>query len=61
MVTRASRWIVAVAVAAVLALLVATRGPHQPYAPLSAGAGNLRAQFNADAGKVRMIILPAPT
>jgi hypothetical protein len=53
--------VVAVAIAIVLAAVVASRGPAQPYEPLLPEVANLRAQFNADAGKVRMVILPAPT
>ena len=59
--TRASRFAVAIVLAIVVALVVATRGPSQPYESLTPAVGNLRAQFNADAGKVRMLILPAPT
>lgn len=44
-----------------LALLAACRGPVQPYESLAPGVANLRAQFNKDAGTVRIIILPAPT
>lgn len=42
-------------------LLAACRGPVQPYESLAPGVANLRAQFNKDAGTVRIIILPAPT
>lgn len=42
-------------------LVVACRGPVQPYEVLAPRVANLRAQFNADAGKVRIVILPAPT
>lgn len=44
-----------------LLLLAACRGPVQPYESLAPGVANLRAQFNQDAGKVRILILPAPT
>ena len=44
-----------------LALLAGCRGPEQPFEPLAPQVANLRAQFNQDAGKVRIIILPAPT
>ena len=48
--------------AAVLAVLVvACRGPERPYEALAPQAANLRAQFNTDAGNVRILILPAPT
>ena len=42
-------------------LLAACRGPVQPYESLAPQVANLRAQFNKDAGKVRILILPAPT
>jgi hypothetical protein len=45
----------------VVLLLTACRGPVQPYEVLTPQAANLRAQFNRDAGKVRIVILPAPT
>ena len=44
-----------------LFLLAACRGPVQPYESLAPGVANLRAQFNKDAGTVRILILPAPT
>ena len=47
--------------ACLLAVLTGCRGPAQPYAPLSPDAANLRAQFNADVGNVRIVLLPAPT
>ena len=49
------------AVAIVVAALATWRGPAQPYESLWPGVANLRAQFNADAGKVRILLLPAPT
>ena len=61
MVRRAAKLGVAVAMAIVVALLVAVRAPARPYESLWPGVANLRAQFNADAGKVRILILPAPT
>ena len=45
----------------VVLFLAACRGPVQPYEVLTPQAANLRAQFNRDAGKVRIVILPAPT
>src|SRR5262245_66655528 len=36
------------------------RGPEQRYTSLGAGAATLKQQFNADAGKTRILILPAP-
>jgi hypothetical protein len=44
-----------------LSQLAACRGPVQPFESLAPGVANLRAQFNNDAGKVRILILPAPT
>lgn len=44
-----------------LAWLAACRGPVQPYESLAPQVANLRAQFNEDAGKVRILILSAPT
>jgi len=43
-----------------LVLLAGCRGPQQPYTSFGAGAPALKAQFNADAGKTRIVILPAP-
>ena len=51
----------AVVIAVVLAAATTWRGPAQPYESLWPGVANLRAQFNADAGKVRILLLPAPT
>jgi len=44
-----------------LAVLAGCRGPHQAYTSFGAGAPALKQQFNADAGKTRILILPAPT
>jgi hypothetical protein len=41
--------------------LAACRGPVQRYEIVSPHAANLRSQFNADAGKVRIVLLPGPT
>jgi hypothetical protein len=41
--------------------LSACRGPEQPFEPLAPRVANLKAQFNQDASKVRILILPAPT
>jgi hypothetical protein len=41
--------------------LSSCRGPVQRYESLAPHVANLRAQFNQDAGKVRIVILPAPT
>jgi hypothetical protein len=35
--------------------------PTRPYATLSADAEPLRAQFNRDAGHIRIVMLVAPT
>jgi hypothetical protein len=43
-----------------LAVGSACRGPQQPYTSIRAGAAALTQQFNADAGKTRIVILPAP-
>ena len=53
--------VAALAIAIVLAAMAALRGPTQPYESLWPGVANLRTQFNADAGKVRVLLLPAPT
>jgi hypothetical protein len=36
------------------------RGPQQSYASLGPHAFPLKGQFNQDAGKIRIAILPAP-
>ena len=41
--------------------IVLSRGPERPYEPLAPQVANLRAQFNADVGKVRILLLPALT
>ena len=56
----ARRLALAVLLAFVLPL-AACRGAVQPYESLAPQVANLRAQFNADAGKVRILLLPAPT
>lgn len=63
MVIRTSRRgvVAAIALAIVVAIIVATRGPVSPYESLSPGVANLRAHFNADVGKVRILLLPAPS
>ncbi len=43
-----------------LALTLACRGPEQKYQTITAHVSPLREQFNADAGKTRILILPAP-
>jgi len=36
------------------------RGAEQGYTSFTAGAARLKQQFNADAGRTRIVILPAP-
>ena len=36
------------------------RGPAQSYKSFTGGAARLKQQFNADAGRTRIVILPAP-
>ena len=43
-----------------LALTLACRGPEQQYQTITAHVSPLKEQFNADAGKTRILILPAP-
>jgi hypothetical protein len=45
---------------ALLVLLAACRGPQQAYTSLGPHAFPLRSQFNHDAGRARIVILPAP-
>jgi len=42
------------------ALAAGCRGPEQPYRAIGAHVSPLKEQFNADAGKTRILILPAP-
>jgi len=49
-----------VAAFVLLAAVGACRGPEQRYTSLSARAAALKEQFNADAAKTRIVILPAP-
>jgi hypothetical protein len=53
--------VLAAIVLAAAAALGGCRGPVQPYESVAPHVANLRAQFNSDAGSVRMVILPAPT
>jgi hypothetical protein len=48
---------------ALLALIAACRihGKEQPHRPIGEDAAQLRASFNADLGKVRVLMLVAPT
>jgi hypothetical protein len=41
--------------------LLSCRGPQQIYTSLGRGAEPLKAQFNRDAGRTRIVLLPAPT
>ena len=43
-----------------LAAALACRGPEQKYQTITAHVSPLKEQFNADAGKTRILILPAP-
>lgn len=43
-----------------LVLSAGCRGPEQPYRTITAHVSPLKEQFNADAGKTRILILPAP-
>jgi hypothetical protein len=43
-----------------LAIALGCRGPEQPYKTIAAHVSPLKEQFNADAGKTRILILPAP-
>ena len=45
---------------ALLLVIRACNTPAQAYTTLGPQAAPLRAQFNADAGKTRILILPAP-
>jgi hypothetical protein len=38
-----------------------TSSPARPYESLTSGAEPLRSQFNRDVGKVRIVIVAAPT
>jgi hypothetical protein len=60
-VNRQQQTVSRLAVALLLLFGSACRGPVQPYESLAPKASNLRAQFNSDAGKVRILLLPAPT
>jgi hypothetical protein len=50
-------------ISAFLLMLAGCRpsGPAPPHTVLSADLSQLRAQFNADAGKVRAVFLASPT
>jgi hypothetical protein len=46
---------------ATMLLIAAACAPTQPYAKIDESAEPLRARFNADAGRVRVMMLVAPT
>jgi hypothetical protein len=58
---RAVRLLSFLVVLVLLAGSGACRGPALPYRNLTPHASPLREQFNADAGKTRILLLPAPT
>ena len=43
------------------AALSCSRAPVRPHAPLAPGAEPLRSDFNRDAGRVRIVMIRAPT
>ncbi len=45
---------------ALLVAALACRGPEQPYQSVGAHVSPLKEQFNADAGKTRILLLLAP-
>ena len=45
----------------VLALACQPPGEDRPHTPVGQGASRLRDAFNADSGKVRVVMLVAPT
>jgi hypothetical protein len=47
--------------ATLTAALSCSRSAVRPHAPLTAGAEPLRSDFNRDAGRVRIVMIPAPT
>ena len=54
---------IAISIVGTIALLLVVRActaPVQGYTVLSAQASPLREHFNADAGRTRILILPAP-
>jgi hypothetical protein len=53
--------LVAVGLFAALAASCKVGGQAQQYESIGADAGKLRAAFNADVGKVRVLMLAAPT
>jgi hypothetical protein len=56
------RWLISHVVVAAIAIGACAGGPPPaPHAALTASGDPLRAQFNRDAGFVRIVILAAPT
>ena len=53
--------VVEFAVLAASLLACQPSGPDRPHTTLSANAEELRTAFNADVGKVRVVMLVAPT
>ena len=51
------------AIACLIALLIAacSQAPSRPHAPLAINAEPLRSIFNRDVGKVRIVMVAAPT
>ena len=50
-----------VSIVAILAAACSQPVPARPYAPLAVNAEPLRSIFNRDAGKVRIVMVAAPT
>jgi hypothetical protein len=58
---RATSWVVVAAVAVALAGACRVQGKRQQYEVVGDQATALRAAFNEDAGKVRVVMLVAPS
>lgn len=59
---RTSRALLTVLLLHLVAALTACKSsPPRPHSSLTQGAEPLRSQFNRDAGKVRVVIVAAPT
>jgi hypothetical protein len=58
---RFSARVLLVAMLAAAASACLDRQAIRPHEPLGPGAEPLRAQFNSDAGRVRVIVIVAPT
>jgi hypothetical protein len=61
--TKRARVLAVLLVAAVSAVATSCRiqGKRAPYTAIGAEAETLRAAFNADVGRVRLVVLVAPT